>query len=297
MNIYILSISSRIYSTNRLYHEAAKRGHNVRVIDHTKCAVVLGEDTKPQIYFGAENITHGVHAIIPRIGTSVTRHGAAIVKQFEMNGAFTTAKSLGIIRSRNKLRTMQILARKRIPIPKTLFAKDTSNIKDHIELLGGAPIIIKLQEGTQGLGVMIADSKKSAKSIIESLYNMNVNIIMQEFIEEANGQDIRVYIVGNKIVAAMMRSSGEEDFRSNVHRGGTMTSVELTQYEKKMAIHTAKVLGLPVCGVDIIRSKRGPLVIEANSSAGLEGIEAHTKVNVAGEIIKYVEKNARKFGK
>ncbi len=297
MNIYILSINARIYSTNRLYHEATKKGHNVRIIDHTKCAVILGDEAKPQIYLGAENITYGVDAMIPRIGTSVTRHGAAIVKQFEMNGVFTTAKSLGIIRSRNKLRTMQILARKRIPIPKTLFAKDTSNIKEHIKLLGGAPIIIKLQEGTQGLGVMIADSKKSAKSIIESLYNMNVNIILQEFIEEANGQDIRVYIVGNKIVAAMMRSSTDEDFRSNVHRGGTTTSVTLTEYEKKIAIHTAKVLGLPVCGVDIIRSKRGPLVIEANSSAGLEGIEAHTKVNVAGEIIKFLEKNVRKFGK
>lgn len=296
MNIYILSINSRIYSTNRLYHEAAKKGHNVRVVDHTRCAVLLGEK-KPQIYLGTENITNDVDAIIPRIGTSVTRHGAAIVKQFEMNGAFTTAKSLGIIRSRNKLRTMQILARKRIPIPKTLFAKDTSNIKEHIKLLGGAPIIIKLQEGTQGLGVMIADSKKSAKSIIESLYNMNVNIILQEYIEEANGEDIRVYIVGNKIVASMMRKSTEEDFRSNIHRGGTMESVTLTEYEKKIAIHTAKVLGLPVCGVDIIRSKRGPLVIEANSSAGLEGIETHTKVNVAGEIIKFLEKNAKRFRK
>jgi ribosomal protein S6--L-glutamate ligase len=297
MNIYILSINSRIYSTNRLYHEAVKKGHNVRIVDHTKCAVVLGENSKPQIYLGAENITKGVQAIIPRIGTSVTRHGAAIVKQFEMNGAFSTVKSLGILRSRNKLRTMQILARKRIPIPKTLFAKDTSNIETHLELLGGAPVIIKVQEGTQGLGVMIADSKKSAKSIIESLYNLNVNIIIQEFIEEANGQDIRVYIVGNRIVASMLRSSGSEDFRSNVHRGGTMESVTLTQYEKKIAIQTAKVLGLPVCGVDIIRSNRGPLVIEANSSAGLEGIETHTRVNVAAEIIKYVEKNARKFGK
>ncbi len=297
MNIYILSINSRIYSTNRLYHEAVKKGHNVRVIDHTKCAIILGAESKPQIYLGRENITKDVHAIIPRIGTSVTQHGAAIVKQFEANGAFTTAQSLGILRSRNKLRTMQILARKRIPIPKTLFAKDTSNIKSHIDLLGGAPIIIKVQEGTQGLGVMIADSKKSAKSIIESLYNMNVSIILQEFIEEANGQDIRVYIVGNKIVAAMMRNSAEEDFRSNVHRGGTTTSVELTDQEKKVAIQTAKVLGLPVCGVDILRSKRGPLVIEANSSAGLEGIEAHTRVNVAREIIKYVEKNVRKFRK
>ncbi|WP_430410544.1 RimK family alpha-L-glutamate ligase [Kordia sp.] len=297
MNIYILSINSRIYSTNRLYHEAVKKGHTVRVVDHTKCAVILGDTPKPQIYVGSENITQGVDAIIPRIGTSVTRHGAAIVKQFEMNGAFTTAKSLGIIRSRNKLRTMQILARKRIPIPKTLFAKDTSNIKEHIKLLGGAPIIIKLQEGTQGLGVMIAESKKSAKSIIESLYNMNVNIILQEFIEEANGQDIRVYIVGNKIVASMMRSSTDEDFRSNVHRGGKTESVILTDYERKIAVNTAKVLGLPVCGVDIIRSNRGPLVIEANSSAGLEGIEKHTKVNIAGEIIKYLEKNVRKFGK
>ncbi|QHI37972.1 Ribosomal protein S6--L-glutamate ligase [Kordia antarctica] len=297
MNIYILSINARIYSTNRLYHEAAKKGHHVRIIDHTKCAVILGDEAKSQIYAGPENITNGVDAIIPRIGTSVTQHGAAIAKQFEMNGAFTTAKSAGIIRSRNKLRTMQLLAQKRIPIPKTLFAKDTSNIKQHIELLGGAPIIIKLQEGTQGLGVMIAESEKSAKSIIESLYTMNVNIILQEFIEEANGQDIRVYIVGNKIVASMMRSSTDEDFRSNVHRGGKTESVTLTGYEKKIALQTAKVLDLPVCGVDIIRSKRGPLVIEANSSAGLEGIESHTKVNIAGEIIKYLEKNVRKFGK
>lgn len=297
MNIYILSSNPRIYSTNRLYQEAYKKGHDVRVVDHTRCSVILGEQHQPQIYLGVENITDNVDAIIPRIGTSVTRHGSAIVKQFEMNGAFTTARSLGILRSRNKLRTMQILARKRIPIPKTLFSKNPQDIKEQIKLLGGAPIIIKLQEGTQGLGVMLAESDKSAKSIIESLYNMNVNIIIQEFIEEAKGEDIRIYIVGNKVVAAMKRSSTDEDFRSNVHRGGSTQQVALTDYEKKIALKTAKILGLPVCGVDIIRSERGPLVIEANSSAGLEGIESCTKVNIAGEIINFLEKNARKIRK
>ncbi len=294
MRILILSSSSRIYSTYRLLDEARERNHDVSIADHSKCSVILGEKKRPQIYLGTENITNMADAIIPRIGTSVTRHGAAIVKQFEMGGVFSTARSLGILRSRNKLRTMQILARKGIPIPKTLFSKNPKDIKDQIDILGSVPVIIKLQEGTQGLGVMIAESKKSAKSIIESLYNMNVNIIIQEFIEEAGGQDIRAYVVGNKVVASMVRTSVEDDFRSNVHRGGSTEAITLTKKEYRMAVHTAQVLGLPVCGVDIIRSKRGPLVIEANSSAGLEGIESATGVNVAGEIIQFLEKHVKR---
>jgi len=293
MRIIILSVSDQIYSTNRLIEEAKNRGHHVQVVDHTKCSILIGQG-KRQIIFEGRNIINDADVIIPRIGSSVFRHGVAVVKEFEMNGVFSVATSLGIARAQNKVRTLQIMNRKNIPIPKTIFSIDPENIEQQIELLGGAPVIIKLQEGTQGLGVILADSEKSAKSIMDTFYNMDASILMQEFVKESNGEDIRIIVTGNKIIAAMKRIGLEGDFRSNIHRGGTGEPVHLTSKEVKTAIKAAKFLGLSICGVDLIRSKRDSLLIEVNSTPGLQGIEAYTKVNVAVEIIKYLEKNVSK---
>ncbi|WP_442264791.1 RimK family alpha-L-glutamate ligase [Tenacibaculum sp. ZS6-P6] len=289
MNIFILSVGENIYSTKRIYDEAVKRGHDVSVINHNKCSIKLSGGKREIIYEG-ENIIDEPDVIIPRIGASVTRHGAAIVKEFEMHGVYSTARSLGILRAQNKVRTLQIMNRKGIPIPDTVFSVNPENIKEQIELLGGAPVIIKMQEGTQGMGVMLAESKKSAKSIIDTFYRMNMSILLQEFIKESNSEDIRVFVVGDKIVSSMKRKGLDDDFRSNIHRGGTATKADLTNQERIMAIKAAGYLGLPIAGVDLIRSKRGPLLIEVNSTPGLQGIEAYTKVNVAEEIIKYLEK-------
>ncbi|HBS11832.1 MAG TPA: 30S ribosomal protein S6--L-glutamate ligase [Flavobacteriaceae bacterium] len=293
MKIFILSVGENIYSTQRLVEEAEHRGHTIRVISHTKCSVKLG-DGKPQIIFEGENIINWPDVIIPRIGASVSRHGAAIVKEFEMNGVFSTARSLGIIRAQNKVRTLQIMNRKNIPIPQTVFSVNPSNIDEQIELLGGPPVIIKLQEGTQGMGVILAESKKSAKSILDTLYNMNTSIMLQEFVEESNGEDIRAIVVGNKVIAAMKRKGEKGEFRSNIHRGGTGEGVQLSNKEQKIALKAAQYLSLPVAGVDMIRSKKGPLLIEVNGSPGFQGMEAYTKVNVAEEVIKYIETHVRK---
>lgn len=291
MDIAVLSVSLNVYSTARIAEEFEKAGHYVEHIDHTKCSVQLGAD-KPRIFFGTDDITDEFDAIVPRIGTTVTRHGVAIVKQFELNHIFSTAKSQGILRARNKVSTLQLMSKKGIPVPKTVFSINPYNVEDQIELLGGSPVIIKLQEGTQGKGVILAESKKSAKSVIDTLYNMNTSILLQEYIAEANGEDLRIIVVGNKIVAAMKRTSGLDDFRSNVHRGADVEAVELTPREKFMAINATKHLGLGVAGVDLIRSKNGPLLIEVNASPGLKGIEAATGINVAGHIVQFVEKNA-----
>jgi len=293
MRIFVLSVGENIYSTQRLVEEAEERGHTVRVINHTKCSVKLGKG-RPQIVFNGENVINWPDVIIPRIGASVSRHGAAIVKEFEMNGVFSTARSLGILRAQNKVRTLQIMNRKNIPIPQTVFSVNPKNIDEQMELLGGPPVIIKLQEGTQGMGVILAESKKSAKSILDTLYNMNTSIMLQEFIEESNGEDVRAIVVGNKIIAAMKRKGEKGEFRSNIHRGGTGEQVELTNQEKKIALRATKYLSLPVAGVDMIRSKKGPLLIEVNASPGFQGIEAYTKINVAEEVIKFLEKNVRK---
>ncbi|MBO0330992.1 RimK family alpha-L-glutamate ligase [Muricauda sp. CAU 1631] len=293
MDVAILSVSLNVYSTARIAEEFEKEGHYVEHIDHTKCSVQLGGE-QPKIFYGREDITNEFDAVVPRIGTTVTRHGAAIVKQFEMNHVFSTAKSLGIIRARNKVSTLQMMSKKGISVPNTVFSINPNNVEDQIELLGGAPVIIKLQEGTQGKGVILAESKKSAKSVIDTLYNMNTSILLQEYIEEANGEDLRIVVVGNKIVAGMKRTSELDDFRSNVHRGAETQKVQLTPREKFMAINATKHLGLGVAGVDLIRSKRGPLLIEVNASPGLKGIEAATGVNVAKSIVQFVEKNGRR---
>lgn len=290
MRIIILSVSENIYSTDRLVAEAEYRGHQVRVVNHTKCSILIGK-SKPRIMYDGRDIIDDADVIIPRIGSSVFKHGAAVVKEFEMNGVFSTATSLGIARSQNKVRTLQIMNRKNVPIPKTVFSINPDDIEEQIELLGGAPVIIKLQEGTHGLGVILADSKKSAKSIIDTFINMDTSIMLQEFVKESNGEDIRAIVAGGNVIASMKRIGVEGDFRSNIHRGGTGEYVDLSNKERRTVIKAARFLGLPVCGVDLIRSKRGSLLIEVNSTPGLQGIEAYTKVNVAEEIIKYLEKN------
>ncbi len=290
MDIGLLSVSMNVYSTKRIAEEAEERGHYIELIDHTKCSVKLGSGN-PKVYYLNENITDAFDAIIPRIGAKVTKHGAAIVKQFEMNGVFSTAHALSISRARNKVRTLQILSRKHIPIPETLFSINPDDIEHQIELLGGPPVIIKLQEGTQGLGVILAETKKSAKSIIDTFYKMDTSILIQKYIEESNGEDIRIFVVGQKIVGSMKRSSDVEDFRSNVHRGGSTEAIRPTPKEQHMALNATKHLGLGVAGVDIIRSKKGPLLIEVNASPGLQGIESATGINIAKEIILFVEKN------
>lgn len=290
MNIGLLSVSLSIYSTKRIAEEAERGGHYIELIDHTKCSVKLVSGN-PQIFLGNENITDDFDVIIPRIGTNVTRHGAAIVKQFEMNGVFSTARSLGITRARNKVRTLQIMTKKGIPIPETLFSINPENINEQIEILGGTPVIIKLQEGTQGMGVILAESRKSAKSILDTFYKLDTSILIQEYIEEARGEDIRIIVVGNKVIASMKRSSALEEFRSNVHQGAETMAIIPTPKEQAIAIKAVKHLGLGVAGVDLIRSDRGPLLLEANASPGLRGIEEATGINVAQEIIKYVELN------
>lgn len=293
MDIGLLSVSMNVYSTKRIAEEAVKAGHHVALIDHTKCSVKLGSG-KPQIYLRDENITDDFDAVIPRIGAKVSRHGAAIVKQFEMNGIFSTARSLGITRARNKVRTLQIMARKHIPIPETLFSINPDNIEEQIKILGGTPVIIKLQEGTQGLGVILAETQQSAKSIIDTFYKMDTSILLQKFIAESNGEDIRIIVVGKKVVASMKRISAVGEFRSNVHRGGDTQAIDPSPKEQQIALNAAKYLGLGVAGVDLIRSRRGPLLIEVNASPGLQGIEGATGINVAGEIVKFVERNGRK---
>lgn len=293
MDIGLLSQSAAVYSTKRIVEEAEQLGHYIEVIDHTKCSVKLGSG-KPKIYLEDENITDEFDAIIPRIGAKVTRHGASIVKQFELNGVFSTARALGIIRARNKVRTLQIMSHRQIPIPETLFSINPDNIEEQIKILGGTPVVIKLQEGTHGLGVILAETKKSAKSIIDTFYKMDTSILLQKFISEANGEDIRIFVVGDRVIASMKRTSPVEEFRSNVHRGAEATSVKISEKEKHIALEAAKNLGLGVAGVDLIRSSKGPLLLEVNASPGLHGIETATGINVAREIVQFAEKNPRK---
>jgi len=293
MDIGLLSVSLNVYSTQRIVEEAQKLGHYIEQIDHTKCSVKIGAG-KPQVLYNGENIINEFDAIIPRIGTKVTKHGSAVVKQFEMNTVFSTARSLSIARARNKVRTLQIMDRKGIPIPETLFSINPDDIEEQIESLGGTPVIIKLQEGTHGLGVILAETKKSAKSIIDTLYKMDTSILIQKYIEESNGEDIRIFVIGNKVIASMKRSSEAGDFRSNVHRGGDTELVKISEKEKEIALNATKHIGLGVAGVDLIRSKKGPLLIEVNASPGLQGIEAATGINIAKEIVLYVEKNGRR---
>lgn len=295
MNIIILSANRNLYSTRRLVEAAEARGHTAKVMNHTKCYVVM-ESGNLEIYYG-DHVIKDVDAIIPRIGASVTFYGSSIIRQFEMKKVFTTVSSLALVRSRDKLRATQILAKHGVGIPKTAFANHPTDIDNLIKQVGGTPLIVKLLEGTQGLGVVLAETRKAAKSVIEAFYGLSANILVQEFIQEANGADIRAIVVGNKVVAAYKRQGKEGEFRSNIHRGGTGIPIRLKKSEKEMAIKAAKALGLNIAGVDMLQSARGPLILEVNSSPGLGGIESTTGIDVASEIIKYIEDQYNNPGK
>lgn len=290
MKIAILSRNPRIHSTRSLVQACRKRGHEVYVIDPLRCYMNI--TTKKNSIHYKNQVLEGFDAIIPRIGASVTFYGLSVVRQFETMGVYSVNESVAIARSRDKLRASQILARKGIGLPVTGFAHATKMTEDLINLVGGAPLVIKLLEGTQGKGVILAETDKAAQSVIEAFRELDEYLLVQEYIAEAKGADIRCFVIGDKVVASMMRQAKKGEFRSNLHRGGTATQVKLSNPEKETAVAAAKALGLNVAGVDIIRSNRGPLVLEVNSSPGLEGIQKATKKDVAGMIIKYIEENA-----
>lgn len=291
MKIAILSRNPNLYSTRRFKEAGEARGHEVDIIDTLHCYMDITSSRPTLRYYGKELPVYD--AVIPRIGASVTFYGTSIVRQFEMMGTFCVNESVAISRSRDKLRSLQLLSRKGIGLPRTGFANKPDNIKDLIKNVGGAPVVIKLLEGTQGIGVVLADTAKAAESIIEAFMGLKTNILVQEFIKEAGGADIRCLVVGGKVVAAMKRQGAEGEFRSNLHRGGSATLVRLSKEERATAANAAKAMGLNVCGVDILQSSRGPVVMEVNSSPGLEGIETSTNKDVAGMIIDFIEKNAK----
>jgi len=292
MKLAILSREPKSYSTQRLVEAASLRGHEVVVIDHLQCNLVL-EKGKPGIVYQGANI-EGIDAIIPRIGASVTFYGTAVVRQFEMMKVRTAVESQAIVRSRDKLRSMQILSRAGVGMPKTAFTNYSSDVPAMVKQVGGAPVIIKLLEGTQGLGVVLAESEKAAQSVIEAFHNLKARIIVQEFIAESKGADLRAFVVDGEVVGAMKRQGQEGEFRSNLHRGGVGTLVKLSRAEKAAALLATKALGLGIAGVDMLQSKRGPLVLEVNSSPGLEGIEKATQLDIAGRIIEYTASRAEK---
>jgi ribosomal protein S6--L-glutamate ligase len=295
MKIAILSQSSRLYSTRRLVEAAKERGHQVRVINHLRCFMDITSEN-PSIHYRNHEITRNeVDAVIPRIGASVTFYGTAVVRQFEMMGVYCINESVAITRARDKLRSLQLLSRRKIGIPASAFAHSPDDVKGLIREVGGPPLIIKLLEGTQGIGVVLAETMKAAESVIQAFLDLNSHILVQEFIQEAGGSDIRCLVLGGKVIAAMKRQAPEGDFRSNLHRGGRAELVKLSTEEHDIAIKAARAIGLNVCGVDILRSKRGPLVMEVNSSPGLEGIEKATGKDIAGMIIRFIEKHARPF--
>ena len=289
MLVYILSRNEKLYSTKRLVEAGEARGWDIRVIDYLKCSIEIMKGQLNINYLGEQLPVPD--AIIPRIGASRTFYGTAMVRHFEMMDVFSTSGNLAIARSRDKLRSLQILSKHDVDMPKTIFASNKSSAKDVIALSGGAPLILKILEGTQGVGVVLLDTEKAAKSVLDAFYGMDVNLLVQEFIEEAGGADIRVLIVGGEVVGAMKRQGAEGDFRSNLHQGGSATAHKLTRKEKSTALAAAKAMGLGVCGVDMIPSSRGPLVMEVNSSPGLEGIEKSTQIDIAGKIMDYIDKN------
>ena len=289
MKIAILSRNRKLYSTNSLVESIKERGHEVQVIDYLKCHMNITSHS-PKIYLGDEELV-GFDAIIPRIGASHTFFGTVVVRQFEMMNVYALNESVAISRSRDKLRSMQLLARKGLGLPVTSFAHDPRATKHLIKICGGSPLVIKLLEGTQGVGVVLAETGKAAESVIEAFRGLNANILAQEFIAEAGGADIRCFVVGEKVVAAIKRQGQEGEFRSNLHRGGTATVIKITPEERSTAVRAAKVMGLNVAGVDLLRSNHGPVIMEVNSSPGLEGIESATGKDVAGMIVEFIEKN------
>ena len=294
MRIAVLSRGGN-YTSDRLVEEAKKRGHEVAIVSYTECYGTI-EQSKPIVRFEGRDLEK-FDAIIPRIAQSFTKYGTAVVRQFELQGAYTTASSIAISRSRDKLRSMQLLARAGVGVPKTLFARETSAFEDVIEQAGGAPLIIKVTRGTQGNGVVLAETAKAAKAVMQAFFVEGVSFLIQEFVKESAGTDIRAVVVGNKVVASYMRQSLDEDFRSNIHQGGVGKPIKLEDDERRTAVKAAKAMGLPICGVDMMRSERGPLVLEVNSSPGLGGVEKTTGRNVAEKIIEYIELNAKRRNK
>ncbi|MFT5355718.1 MAG: ribosomal protein S6--L-glutamate ligase [Polyangiales bacterium] len=291
MKLALLCRNEKLYSHRRLVEAAEERGHDIEVVDHLRCYINITSNA-PSVRYKGEKLPH-YDAVIPRIGASVTFYGCAVLRQFEMMGVYPLNESVAVSRSRDKLRSLQLLARKGVGLPVTVFAHRTNQAGAILEMLGGAPVVIKLIEGTQGIGVVLGETERAAESIIEAFGGVNTNILVQEFIEEANGEDVRCFVIGGKVVAAMLRKGAEGEFRSNLHRGGSAKSIKITPEERKAAILAAKAMGLNVCGVDLLRSKRGPVVMEVNSSPGLEGIEKATGIDVAGMIIEFIEKSAK----
>lgn len=291
MKILILSKGPANYTTKRLKEVALNHGHEVRVVNYAKCYMTV-EKGNPVVYYKGEKLEN-VDAIVPRIAQSYTKYGSAVVRQFEMQGVYTTASSIAIVRSRDKLRAYQLMAKAGVGIPKTVFARETANFDEVLELIGGAPVIIKVARGTHGNGVVLAETRKAAKAVMQAFFVEGVNFLVQEFIEESAGTDIRALVVGGRVVASIKRQSLDDDFRSNTHQGGVGKAVRLSEEEERTAIKAAKSMGLPICGVDMMRSKDGPLVLEVNSSASIKTPELITKRDVAEKIIEYIERNAK----
>ncbi|MFT5539156.1 MAG: ribosomal protein S6--L-glutamate ligase [Alphaproteobacteria bacterium] len=291
MKIAMLARNPKLYSHRRLVEAAESRGHEFKIINTLKCYMNITSHRPEVIYDGHK--LEGYDAVIPRIGASVTFYGLAVLRQFEMMGVYPLNESVSIGRSRDKLRCMQILSREGIGLPVTAFAHDPSQTEEVLQIAGGAPVVIKLLEGTQGIGVVLGETHNAAKSVIEAFRGANVNILVQEFIKEAGSADIRALVVGGRVVAAMERRGAAGDFRSNLHRGGSARPIKITAEERSTAVRSSKALGMNVCGVDMLRSNHGPVVMEVNSSPGLEGIENATGLDVAGMIIEFIEKNAK----
>ncbi len=290
MRIAMLARNPRLYSHQRIVESAEARGHTLDILDTLQCYMNITSH-RPEIWYKGEKL-ETYDAVIPRIGASVTYYGLAVLRQFEMMGVWPLNESVAIGRSRDKLRSMQLLSKRGLGLPVTCFAHSAKQADELIEMAGGAPVVIKLLEGTQGIGVVLGETHNSARSVIEAFRGANVNILVQEFIKEAGGEDFRIFVVGDKVVGAMNRKGAEGDFRSNLHRGGKATAVKITPEERSTALRSAKAMGLNVCGVDILRSNHGPVVMEVNSSPGMEGIENATGKDVAGAIVDFIEKNA-----
>lgn len=291
MRIAVLSRSRKIYSTRRLVDAAKARGHDIEVVDTLRCYMNIASH-RPTIHYRGEQL-ESFDAVIPRIGASITFYGTAVLRQFEMMGTFPLNESVAVTRSRDKLRSLQLLSRRGIGMPVTGFARAADDINDLIEMVGGAPLVVKLLEGTQGIGVVLCETRKAAESVLEAFMGLNVSIMVQEYIREAGGADLRCFVIGDKVVAAIKRQAPPGEFRSNLHRGGTAELVKITPQERAVATRAARIMGLNVAGVDVLRSNHGPLVMEVNSSPGLEGIEAATGKDIADMIIQFLEKQAR----
>jgi ribosomal protein S6--L-glutamate ligase len=289
MKIVILSRNPNLYSTQRLVEAGKQRNHEMLVVDHSKCDLFI-EKKKPAVFYKGQKLEH-VDAVIPRIGASVTFYGTAVVRQFEMMKVFTAIESQALVRSRDKLRSLQILSRAGLGLPKTAFTNYSRNVKDIIQSVGGAPVVIKVLEGTQGLGVVMAETDSAAESVIEAFNGLKARVIVQEFIRESGGADVRAFVVDGVVIGAMKRQGKKGEFRSNLHRGGTAEIIELSEDEENAALKAARVMGLGIAGVDMLQSNHGPLILEVNSSPGLEGIEGATGKDIAKSIIRYVERN------